>query len=395
MKSPQFRVSAVVFAGFAVAACSKQQAAQPSPPPPEVGVIVAHAGAVPLTRQLVGRLAATRTAEVRARVPGIVQKQLYTEGTDVAEDQPLFQIDSAPLQAAMNQQLAALAQARATAANATAKAKRYSELSGKGVLAKQDYDDTIAAERTAIAAVKAAEAVLETAKLNLGYASITAPIAGRAGRARVTEGALVGQGEATPLTIVEQIDPIYVDFSQSATDMGELQRAQVAGKLKLTASDHVEVQVQLADGTAYTHPGTLSFTDLAVDPQTGTLSLRATLPNPERQLLPGMFVRVTITQGELASAFVIPQRAIQRDPQGAYAMVVGGDGAVQQKRLELGELRGSDWVVLNGLADGDQVIVSGLQKVRPDAPAKAVPQDQLDKPSPQVPGANASAPTKH
>lgn len=396
MRPLHLRVFVIMIAGLAVTACSKQQQAQQQvPPPPEVGVVIARAGSVPLTSQLVGRLAATRTAEVRARVAGIVQKRLYTEGGDVAEGQPLFQIDPAALQAAANQQQANLAQARATAVNASTKAKRYGDLIAKGVLAKQDYDDAIAAERTALAAVKAAEAALETAKLNLGYASVTAPITGRAGRALVTEGALVGQGEATPLTIVEQIDPIYADFSQSVSDVAELRRAQAEGKLTLSDQNQVEVQVQLADGAPYPHAGTLSFSDLAVDPRTGALSLRATLPNPDRHLLPGMFVRVTITQGELAHAFVIPQRAIQRDPQGAYAMVVGADGKVQQKHLELGELRGADWVVLGGLAEGDQVIVSGLQKVRPDAPAKAVPQAEVDKAAQQQTPGKTPAPAKH
>ena len=363
---------------LALAACGKG-APPPAPPPPEVGVISAKAESVPLTRELVGRLAATRTAEVRARVAGIVQRRVYAEGTDVKEGEVLFQIDPAPLQAALQAKEAALAQAQANAANAAAKAARYRELIGKGVLAKQDYDDALASERTSAAAVQQAAADVATARLNLGYATVTAPIAGRAGRALVTEGALVGQGEATALTTVEQIDPIYVDFSQSVAEVEQLRRGQAAGKVQLSTPENVEVQVTLADGSAYAHAGSLSFSDLAVDPATGALSLRATVPNPEHTLLPGMFVKLRLTQGELARAWRIPAQAVQRDPQGAYVLVVGSDSKVQQKRVELGELRGSDWVVTAGLADGDAVIVAGLPKARPDAAVKALPLQQYEQ----------------
>jgi membrane fusion protein, multidrug efflux system len=362
-----------------LAACGKNAGPPQAPPPPEVGVVVAKAGAVPLTRDLVGRLAATRTAEVRARVPGIVERRLYVEGSDVKAGQPLFEIDPAPLQAALNAREAALGQARANATNADAKAKRYQDLAARGVIAKQDLDDAVAAQRTSAAAVRQSQADVDAARLNLGYAAVTAPIAGRAGRALVTEGALVGQGEVTPLTVVEQIDPVYVDFSQSAAEVSDLRRAQADGKLKLAAADQVEVQLFLPDGSTYGRSGTLSFADLAVDPTTGSLSLRATFPNPERTLLPGMFVKLRVVQGELEQAFLLPQKAIQRDPKGAYVLVVGSDSKVQLKHVELGELRGADWVVKSGIADGDQVVVSGLQKAQPDKPAKAVPQEQLDK----------------
>ncbi|HJU40613.1 MAG TPA: efflux RND transporter periplasmic adaptor subunit [Tahibacter sp.] len=385
MKLP--RLALIAAATLAVAACNKQPAAPAAPPPPEVGVISVKASSVPLTRELVGRLAATRTAEVRARVPGIVERRVYTEGSDVAEGQPLFQIDPAQLKAALNASQASLAQARANAANADAKAKRYQDLAARGVLAKQDLDDAVAAQRTADATVKAALANVDTAKLNLGYASVTAPIAGRAGRALVTEGALVGQSEVTPLTVVEQIDPIYVDFSQSAAEVAELRRAQAAGKLKLAAADQVEVRLALPDGTAYGQTGTLSFSDLAVDATTGTVSLRATFPNPERALLPGMFVKVDVVQGELEQAFVIPQKAVQRDAKGAFVMAVGDGDKAQVKHVELGQMRGGDWVVTSGLADGDRIIVTGLPKAAPDKPVKPTPQEELDKAAAQPPAA--------
>ncbi|MEO8672582.1 MAG: efflux RND transporter periplasmic adaptor subunit [Tahibacter sp.] len=381
-----------VWAAIAVlglGACAKQAA--PPPPPPEVGVVRVQATTVPITRELVGRLSATRTAEVRARIPGIVQKRIYTEGSDVAEGEVLFLVDPAPLQAALNARQAALGQARANAVNAQTKAQRYQELASKGVIAKQDLDDANAQQRSTAAAVKQAQADVESAQLNLGYARVVAPIAGRAGRALVTEGALVGQGEATPLTTVEQIDPIYVDFSQSVSELNDLRRAQSAGKLTLASKDQVEVQVMLADGTAYPHAAALGFSDLAVDPKTGSVSLRATVPNPEHSLLPGMFVKIHLTQGELAQAWMIPQRSIQRDAQGAYAMVAAADGKVTRKNLELGQLLGSDWVVLTGLVDGDQVIVSGLQKIPSDAPVKPIPQEQLDHPAAAPSGAATPA----
>lgn len=386
MNPSLLRPALFIAAGLLLAACAKN-APPPAPPPPEVGVIRAQAGAVPLTRELVGRLAATRTAEVRARVPGIVERRLYVEGSDVKAGQPLFEIDPAPLRAALNSREAALGQARANAANADAKARRYQDLSARGVIAKQDLDDAVAAQRTSAAAVRQGQADVEAARLSLGYAAVTAPIAGRAGRALVTEGALVGQSEVTPLTVVEQVDPIYVDFSQSAAEVSELRRAQAAGKLRLAAPDQVEVQLFLPDGTPYAQSGTLSFADLAVDPTTGSLSLRATFPNAERTLLPGMFVKLRLLQGELEQAFLLPQRAIQRDPKGAYVLVVGADSKVQIKHVELGELAGANWVVKSGIADGDQVIVSGLQKVQPDKPAKAVPQEQLDQKPATAPAA--------
>ncbi|WP_386066800.1 efflux RND transporter periplasmic adaptor subunit [Tahibacter sp. UC22_41] len=376
---------------LSLAACGKKTDAPQAPPPPEVGVVVAKAGAVPLTRDLVGRLAATRTAEVRARVPGIVERRLYVEGSDVKAGQPLFEIDPAPLKAALGARDAALGQARANAANADAKAKRYQDLAARGVIAKQDLDDAVAAQRTSAAAVRQAQADVEAARLNLGYAAVTAPIAGRAGRALVTEGALVGQGEVTPLTVVEQIDPIYVDFSQSAAEVADLRKAQAEGKLKLAAPDQVEVQLFQPDGSTYGQTGTLSFADLAVDPTTGSVSLRATFPNAEHGLLPGMFVKLRLVQGQLEQAFLVPQKAIQRDPKGAYVLVVGADTKVQIKHVELGELRGPDWVVKTGIADGDQIVVSGLQKVQPDKPAKAVPQEQLDKAQNAAPAAAPKA----
>lgn len=363
---------------LALTACGKSgtSTSRPQMPPPEVGVIAAHAQSVPLTRDLVGRLASTRVGEVRARVDGVLLKRVYTEGTDVTQGQVLFLIDPAELEAALHAQEAALAKAQADAANAALISKRYRGLAKKNLISSQDLDTAMANERTTQAVVKQSQANVEKARLDLGYATVTAPIAGRAGRAMVTEGALVGQGEATLLTTVEQIDPIFVNFSQSVSDLLQLQ--QVAGsKLDVSsgkiANGESKVEITLADGTPYPHPGTLDFSDLAVNPNTGTVSLRAVVPNPERSLLPGMFVNLHLTLGHLDHAYLLPQSAVLRDHAGAYVYVVDGSGKVEVQRVETHGMTRTDWIVTGKLADGAQVIVDGVQKVRPGAMAKIVP----------------------
>ena len=358
---------AVLGAGLLLAACNQATPQNPpTPPPPEVSVIEVHPQSVPLNRQLVGRLAPTRVAQVRARVAGIILKRVYTEGTDVRQGDVLYLIDPAPLKAALHAQEAVLAKARADAVNAAATAKRYSELAAKKLIANQDLDTALAAERSTAAAVQQALADVESARLDLGYATVTAPIDGRAGRALVTEGALVGQGEATQLTTIEQIDPIYVNFSQTVSELRQLQSGSTAG-------DPARVDVLLPDGSPYPQPGTLDFSDLAVDPLTGAVSLRAVLPNPEHTLLPGMFVELQLTTATVDKAFVLPQAAVSRDEQGAYALVVGADGKVAQRRVEIHGMTNSQWIVKGALGDGDRVIVEGLQRVQPGATAKAVP----------------------
>ncbi|HET6546070.1 MAG TPA: efflux RND transporter periplasmic adaptor subunit [Rhodanobacteraceae bacterium] len=348
-----------IIAAAAVAACSKP--APPPAPPVEVGVVIAHAGAFPLTRDLVGRLSATRTAEVRARVAGILIERVYTEGTDVKQGDVLFRIDPAPLEATLHAAQAALDQTRATAHNAAATAERYRTLADRRVVARQDLDNALATARSTAAAVSEARAKVESARLDLSYATVRAPIAGRAGRALVTEGALVGQGEATELTTIEQIDPIYVNFSESMADVERLRRGQAKGDLEPVASGAAKVRVLLPDKSPYPHVGTVSFADLAVDPATGAVSLRATVPNPERRLLPGMFVSLQLTEGERRNAFAIPQAAIQRDAAGAYVLSVDANGSVARKPVELGSMHGSDWIVTDGVAEGDRVIASGVQ----------------------------------
>lgn len=371
--------SALTCAGIAALAviatgCGKSQPQQPQQmPPPEVGVVAAKAQDVPLTQDMTGRLSATRSADVRARVPGVLQKRVYTEGTDVKEGQLLFQIDPAPARATLNAQLANLASAQATYQNSHVAAERARSVAAKGLLSKADVDNANAAERTAAAAVKQAQANVETAKINLGYTSVTAPISGRAGQQQVTEGALVGQGEATLLTTVEQIDPIYVNFTQAIGQLDSLRAAAAAGSVDLAEQNKAKIELLLPDGSPYADPGTLDFSDQAVDAATGAVSLRGTVPNPQHRLLPGQFVNVRLTMGELKHVWLVSQRAVQRDANGAYVLTVGADGKVEQKRIKADRLRGDSWIVTDGLAEGDQIIVSGLQKAKPGQPAKATP----------------------
>jgi membrane fusion protein, multidrug efflux system len=384
----------LVSAVLALAACGKGQAPQQQQmPPPEVGVVTAHAQSVPLTRDLVGRLSATRTADVRARVAGVLQKRVYTEGTDVKEGQLLFQIDPAPLKAALNAQAANLAAAQATSTNNHVAAERTRSVAGKGLLSKADLDNAEAAERTAAATVRQAQANVETAKINLGYANVTAPISGRAGQQQVTEGALVGQSEATLLTTIEQVDPIYVNFTQAFGDIDALRAAAAKGSVQLTDQNKATIELLRADGSPYGQKGTLDFSDTAVDAATGSVSLRATVPNPDDDLLPGQYVNVRLTLGTLSHAWLVSQLAVQRDANGPFVYVVGSDTKIVEKRIKADALSGDNWIVTDGLADGDQIVVSGVQKVKADAPAKAVPYqpDQTNKQSAQPGAPNAPA----
>lgn len=356
---------ALALVALAVASCQKSPGQTPQMPPPLVEVVQARSETVPLTRDLVGRLASTRVAQVRARVAGVILRRVYTEGTDVKAGDVLFEIDPAQLQTKLHAAEAALAKAQADASNAALTARRYVELRGKRTLSQQDLDTALANERTTAAAVKQAEANLESAKLDLSYATVTAPIAGRAGRALVTEGALVGQGEVTPLTTIEQIDPIYANFSQSLGEAEGLARAA-------TSQSHTppKVELILPSGAPYPHSGTIDFSDLSVDPGTGAISMRAVVPNPSRRLLPGMFVNLRLTAGEVASAFVLPQAVLSRDGKGAFVYALGDGGKVEQRRVEVQSMTRDSWVLTGGLKDGDQVIVSGLQKVKPGAVAR-------------------------
>jgi membrane fusion protein, multidrug efflux system len=367
---------------LALASCSKDQAAAGAPggpgggmPPPEVGVITAKATTVPLQQELVGRLAPFRSADVRARVPGVLQRRVYDEGSDVREGQVLFLIDPAQLQAQLGQSQASLASAQATYANAKAAADRARQLLPQKYISRSDYDNALAAERSASAAVQQARAGVQSASINRGYATVRAPISGRAGKQQVTEGALVGQGDATLLTTVDQIDPLYVEFSMSVAELAQVRR------MRGDAGGDTQVQVVLPDGTPYEHAGMLDFSGDVVDPATGAVSLRARVPNPDKRLLPGTYVTIKAALGEIPDAFLVPQAAVQRDAKSAYVMVVGADGKVARKDIDAERSQGSHWIVTKGLAGGEKIIVSGLQKVQPGQPAKPMP----------MPPANAAA----
>ena len=326
-------------------------------PPPEVDVITVTAGSATLTQDLPGRLQTYRTAQVRARVEGVIEKRLFQEGSDVRAGASLFQIDARTYRAAAEAARADLMIARQTV-------ERYAPLLKIKAVSQQEFD---------LAAAKAmqAEAALIRAEEDLENASVPAAISGRIGRALVTEGALVGRGEATLLATIEQLDPIYVNFTQPGADVLRLRQAIRNGKLKRAESASVEMLLE--DGSVYPQAGRIFFTDMAVDPNTGAVSLRAEFPNPQRELLPGMFMRLRFPQALADHAMRVPQRAVQANPQGQFVMVVTPDGMAAPLPVKTGGMAGSDFIIAEGLKGGEQVIVNGLQKARPGSPVKAVP----------------------
>lgn len=365
----------------ALAACGKSEApAGGAPgggmPAPEVGVVTVQPGDVGLQTELPGRLEASRVAQVRARAAGILQQRLFKEGSDVKAGQALFRIDAAPYQASLSSAQASLARAQASLTNATAVVERYQPLVAAKAISQQDYTAAIAAQKTAEADVAAAKAAVQTAGINLNYASVTAPISGRIGRALVTEGALVGQGEVTALATIQQVDPLYVNFTQSATEAMKLKRAMEAGQLKGAGNGAAAVRVVLDDGSEYARPGKLLFSDLTVDAATGQVTLRAEVPNPGGALLPGLYVRVRLEQAVASDAITLPQQAVTRTAQGDTVSVVGADGKIEKRSVKIGGQQGGRWVVLDGLKAGEQVMVDGFQKLQmmpPGTPVKAVP----------------------
>lgn len=362
--------------------CGRKEAPKMAPPPAEVSVITVVPEAVAMTTELPGRIDAVRMAEVRARATGILLKRLFEEGAEVKAGQVLFQIDPAPLQATLNSAQASLAKARASEQQARTKAGRFKSLAEINAVSKQDYDNALATLQQAEADVLAARAAVEMAELNLGYATVTAPISGRIGAALVTEGALVSQNEATPMAVIQQLDPIYFDFTQSSTEVLRLRRALEQGRIKSIAPGEAQVVLLLEDGTVYQPAGKLLFSDITVDATTGMIKLRAELPNPERLLMPGMFARARLEQAVNTQAITVPQRGITRNPDGsATALVVSSDNKVKPRRVTTGSAVGDKWIVMEGLKAGDRVIVEGLQKVRPGALVKPVPFGIEEKPA--------------
>ncbi|WP_374526484.1 efflux RND transporter periplasmic adaptor subunit [Sphingopyxis sp.] len=363
-------MAGAVCAALALVLASCSSEAPPAPPPPEVNIVTVGTQAVPNIIELPGRVQAYRTAEVRARVDGIVERRLFEEGSLVAAGKALFRIDPRQLTANVNAARAQLARAQATAANARQVVGRYQPLLADQAIGKQEYDAAVAAQRTAEADVQSAQANLESARLNLGYSTVTAPIGGRARRAEVTEGALVSAAQGTLLTTIEQIDRVYVNFGQSSSDLMAIRRDMESGRLQLPPTARTEVQLILEDGTPYPVTGHLDFFDLSIDEATGTAALRAEFPNPTSALLPGQFVRARIKAGIRPNGILIPQRAVKLSADAATVMIVDAQNKAAIRPVKLGTMEQGQWAIVDGLKPGDKVIVDGLQKVQPGQPVR-------------------------
>ncbi len=362
---------------------SKSAAAAPPSGPVEVGVVVLEEKPVVLTTELPGRLSPYRVAEVRARVNGIVQKRLFEEGAEVKAGDDLFVIDPGPYKAAYESAAAALARAEATVNHARVQADRTAKLVSEGLSSKQENDNAVANLRVAEAEKASAIAAVKTAKINLDYTAVEAPVAGRIGRAAVTEGAYVQQSSATLMAVVQQLDPMYVDLTWSSAEVMRLKRDIESGKLK-SSGGQADVKIVLEDGSVYPEAGKLQFADVTVDSSTGSISLRALVPNPRALLLPGMFVRARLEEGTAPAGILVPQRGVTRDPNGrATALVVTSENKVERRTLVTERELGDAWLVTEGVKPGDQIIVEGLQKVRPGAEVTTVPaktdKDAKDK----------------
>ncbi len=350
-------------------------ASKPAPPPapPQVSVVTVHAGNVPITTELPGRTSAFLVAQVRARVDGIVLKREFKEGSEVKTGQRLYQIDPAPYIAALNSAQASLQKAEANLVSMTAQAERFKVLVAANAVSKQDYDNAVSTQGQAAADVATGKASVATAQINLGYTNIVSPITGRIGPSLVTQGAYVQLSAATLMATVQQIDPVYVDLTQSSVEGLQLRRDIASGQLKLNGPDQAKVTLFLEDGTQYPLPGSLQFTDITVDQGTGSVTVRAIFPNPRFVLLPGMFVRARIEEGVKENAFLVPQVGVTHDPSGkATALVVGPDNKVAIRPVQLKGTSGTQWIVESGLNDGDRVVIAGVQKVQPGALVQAV-----------------------
>jgi membrane fusion protein, multidrug efflux system len=353
--------------------CDRQKAQSP-PPIPEVSIVTVKPQRVMLTTELPGRTSAYLIAEVRPQVGGIIQKRLFTEGSDVKEGEVLYQIDPAVYQATYDSARAALARAEANIIPIRLKAGRYAELVKINAVSRQEYDDASAALKQAEADVEAGKAAVESARINLAYTRVTAPISGRIGRSSVTNGALVTASQPAALATIQQLSPIYVDVTQSSADLLRLKQNLASGLLKSNGSAQAKVSLLLEDGSPYPLPGTLKFSEVTVDQSTGSITLRAIFPNPKHILLPGMFVRAILEEGVNEHAILVQQRGVNRNPAGnAMVMLVGSEEKVEPRVIKVLRTVGENWLVSEGLKTGDRVILEGLQKARPGTPVKAVP----------------------
>jgi len=368
---PAIGVACLLAAG-ALAGCGQRQPARPDVPP-QVSVVTAQRDSVPVTVELPGRTSPYLVAQVRARVDGIVQQRVFQEGADVKANQPLYRIDPAPYQAQLHSAQAAQQKAEANLAVTRVQAQRYQALLAGNAVSRQAYDNAVAAQQQAAADLAGAKANVAVALLNLGYTNVAAPISGRTSTSLVTQGAYVQAGAATLLTTVQQIDPIYVDLSESSVAGLQLRRDVASGHVKAGELNQAKVTLTLEDGSQYPLAGKLQFTGTTVDPGTGAVTLRALFPNPKSVLLPGMFVRARVQQGVDDQALLVPIRAVTHDQRGqATALVVGSDNKVAQRWLQVQDMLGDAWVVTGGLRAGERVIVSGVQKVQPGMVVRAV-----------------------
>ena len=361
-----------------LSACGDKAATAGGPPPPAtVSVVTVAPAAITLSTELPGRLEASRIAQVRARTAGIVLQRVFKEGGDVKAGEVLFRIDPAQFQASFDSANAAVAKADANLAQADLKVKRYKPLLAAQAVSQQEYDDAVTAQKQATADLATAKAARTNANLTLGYATVTAPISGRVSRALVTEGALVGQGEATPMATVQQIDPIYVTITQSSTELLQLQKAMAKGKLQRAGNGgskgEAKVTLMTEDGQVYPQSGKLLFSDVSVDESSGAVSMRAEFPNPNRTLLPGMYVRARLEQGVDSAAITVPQQAIVRSPEGSSVWIVGPDNKVQSQPVVATANEGQNWIVSSGLKGGERIIVEGFQKAKPGAAVNPQP----------------------
>ncbi|KVH09681.1 MULTISPECIES: efflux RND transporter periplasmic adaptor subunit [Burkholderia] len=368
-----YRLITVAAAAVFLAACGKKESAPP-PQTPEVGVVTVQPQAVPVFTDLPGRTSAFLVAQVRARVDGIVLRREFTEGTDVKAGQRLYKIDPAPYIAALNSAKATLAKAQANLVTQNALVARYKVLVAANAVSKQDYDNAVATQGQAAADVAAGKAAVDTAQINLGYTDVVSPISGRVGISQVTPGAYVQASQATLMSTVQQLDPVYVDLTQSSLEGLKLRQDVQSGRLKTSGPGAAKVSLILEDGKTYSEPGKLQFSDVTVDQTTGSVTIRAVFPNPGRVLLPGMFVRARIEEGVNENAFLVPQIGVTHDQKGqAIAMVVNASNKVEPRPLKTTGMQGQNWIVEGGLQAGDHVIVQGVDKVRPGATVKTVP----------------------
>jgi membrane fusion protein (multidrug efflux system) len=388
-----FRLISVATAAIVLAACGQKQSAPP-PQVPEVGVVTVQPTPVPVVSELPGRTSAYLVAQVRSRVDGIVLRREFTEGTMVKAGQRLYKIDPAPYIAALNNAKASLASAQANLVSTTAQANRYKVLVAANAVSKQDYDNAVAAEGVARASVDSGKAAVDTAQINLGYTDVTSPITGQVGISQVTPGAYVQASQATLMSTVQQLNPMYVDLTQSSLDGLKLRRDVQEGRLKIEGPNAAKVKLILEDGRAYTEVGKLQFTDVTVDQSTGSVTIRAIFPNPKQVLLPGMFVRARIEEGVNTTAILVPQLGVTHDQKGqASVYVVGPDNKVQAREITTAGTQGQDWVVTGGLNPGDRVVVQGLLAVHPGAAVKPVAAHLPPPPPPGAPSADLATNT--